>query len=54
MTKHNNICHVTYFNLIFRQNKYNRHYLLGNIDIDDSSQMWVVSVYSQQATSTQA
>lgn len=55
MTKSSNICHVTYFDIIFRQNKYNRHCLLGNdIDSYDSSQMSVLSVYSQQATSTQA
>jgi hypothetical protein len=55
MNKHSNICHVTYFELIFRQNKYNIHCLLGNdADSYDSSQMRVSSVYSQQVANTQA
>jgi len=55
MTKHSNICHVKYFDPIFRQNKYKRHCLLGyDTDRYDICQMWVMSVYSQQANSTQA
>jgi len=53
MNKHSNISHVKYFDSIYRQNKYNRHCLLGNnTDSYDISRKWVILAYSQQANST--